>query len=117
MDRVIIANTGNMRHQVVLRHGIRVSDGMGGHTFDPGGVYQTVWAEVKDVTGGYDKAVMDQVETQYKKKITIYYDSTITPDMLIDYNGYRYHITNMKRLGEIDFFWEIEAEAAERDKI
>ena len=87
-DKAIPVDVGNMRHRIVIRHGIRVPDGMGGYTLDSGAVYQTVWAEVIDNVGNWDKSLMGQVETQYKKK-----------------------------LGEIDFFLQIEAEASERDKI
>jgi len=116
-DKAIPVDVGNMRHRIVIRHGIRVPDGMGGYTLDSGAVYQTVWAEVIDNVGNWDKSLMGQIETQYKKKFNIYYDSTIINEMLIDYDGYRYHITNKKKLGEIDFFLQIEAEASERDKI
>lgn len=111
-----IIDIGDLRFRCTLQVKIAIPDGMGGNSYSYSD-FKTVWCDVRNQTGNYDKNRADHIETQYQKQFTVRYNSIFRNNMLIEYDGYRYRITTIEKIGGIESYMLIKAESSEDMKV
>lgn len=107
-------NVGKLNKRIRFLQIQQSSDDIGDHPVTD--VFISRWANLKAVRGGeYYESQKLRAELTYK--ITCRWFKGLTPDMIIEYDGRRFEITDAINIDEENTWWEIHATEIIRKRV